>query len=64
MKGLHRKTYSKKETKIINAAVSKTEDILAEGILKVKKAYLELDPDTCVDPLSLTVSFDGSWQKR
>ena len=64
MKGLHRKTYSKKETKIINAAVSNTEDILAEGILKVKKAYLELDPDTCVDPLSLTVSFDGSWQKR
>ena len=53
MKRMHHKTQSENETKIIIAAVSNTDDILAGRILKVKKACLELDPGRCVDPLSL-----------
>ena len=33
-------------------------------IYKVKEAYVQFDPTICTAPLSITVSFDGSWHKR
>ena len=64
MKGLHHKTFSEKESKVIRAVISNTEEVLKESVLKVKAAHLAVNSDTCIDPLSLTVSFDGSWMKR
>ena len=64
MKGLHHKTFSEKESKVIRAVISNTEEVLKESVQKVKAAHLAVNSNTCIDPLSLTVSFDGSWIKR
>lgn len=60
MKGLHRKTYAKKENKIINTLVGVADDILEQSAMFVKENY-----DVPLDELcNVTVSFDGSWHKR
>ena len=62
--GLHHTTYHGKEGKIISTIINNTADVLKESIAKVKESYLAIDPTVCTTPLSLTVSFDGSWHKR
>ena len=62
--GLHHTTYHGKEGKIISTIINNTADVLKESIAMVKESYLAIDPTVCTTPLSLTVSFDGSWHKR
>ena len=60
MKGLHRKTYAKKEKKIIDTLVGVTDNILEQSAILVKENYEVPLDDLC----NVTVSFDGSWHKR
>ena len=62
--GLHQTIYHGKERKIISTIINNTAEVLKDRIAKVKEAYLAIDPTVCTTPLSLTVSFDGSWHKR
>ena len=62
--GLHLKTYQRKESKIINVIIDNTEDVLSASVARIKEAYSTLDSSVDTDPLCITVSFDGSWQKR
>jgi hypothetical protein len=60
MKGLHRKTYAKKENKIIDTLVGVADDILEQSAMFVKE-----NNEVPLDELyNVTVSFDGSWHKR
>ena len=38
--------------------------MLLEAIFRVKEAYKTMDPEMNTSPLDITVSFDGTWQKR
>ena len=64
IKGLHHKTLSEKESQVICDIIRNTEEVIKESVQKVKAAHLAVNSDTCIDPLSLPVSFDGSWMKR
>ena len=43
MKGLHHKTFSEKESKVIRAVISNTEEVLKESVLKVKAIHLAVN---------------------
>ena len=62
--GLHLKTFQSKESKIISTIIDNTEDVLTASVAKVKEAHVLMDPTVSTNPLCITVSFDGSWQKR
>ena len=62
--GLHRKTFQRKESRVISTMIYNTEKVLTASVAKVREAYLHLDPTASTDPLSITVSFDVSWHKR
>ena len=61
--GLHLKTFQDKESRIISSIIDNTEEVLIASVTKVKESYRQMDP-TLLDPMPITVSFDGSWHKR
>ena len=63
-KGLHLKTFQKKQHRVLDAFISAAEDILKESAAAVKAHLQETEGDTEDGIRDITVSFDGSWHKR
>lgn len=65
MKGLHLKTFQKKESRIIDSQIETALCVLSDSVNAVKQMCREINPDLDeAGPFDVTVSFDGSWQKR
>lgn len=50
---------------IVDIAKEHVDSVLKNPRVEVQKAYCELEPTLEIKkPLDITVSYDGSWQKR
>ena len=59
------KTFQKKENKIIAKAIEVTNEVIQRSAAIVREMHFSLNPDFPADqPVHITVSFDGTWQKR
>ncbi len=62
---MHLKTFQKKQHAIVGRTIKATDDVMRTSVAIVRKMHLDLDPDFPADqPVPITVSFDGTWQKR
>ncbi len=65
MPAMHLKTFQKKEFNIVRKTLEATENVLERSVAIVRAMHCELNPDFPSDqPVPITVSFDGTWQKR
>ena len=65
MDTLHLRTFQEKEHRVVQTIIDNTDEVLDASVLAVKAAYRELcDGETALSQECITVSFDGSWQKR
>ena len=58
------KSHQDKERRVLQCIIQNTQDVLTESVAKVKEAYIELYDDEDVETDCITVSYEGSWQKR
>ncbi|XP_048243127.1 uncharacterized protein LOC125376009 [Haliotis rufescens] len=64
MEGLHPKTFQHKQNILSQVVVENTEEVLTQSVEIIKHAYGEQQTVSNDVPLDITVSYDGSWQKR
>ena len=65
MRGMHLKTFQKKELQVTRKTLEATENGLDQSIAVVRAMHCDLNPDFPSDqPVPITVSFDGTWHKR
>ena len=65
MPAMHLKTFQKKEFNIVRKTLEATKDVLERSVAIVRAMHCEMNRDFPSDqPVPITVSFDGTWQKR
>ena len=63
-KGLHLKTFQKKQAEVLDAYVSVADTVLRDSVAAVKAALQETGDSGDQDIYDVTVSYDGTWHKR
>ena len=63
-KGLHLKTFQRKQHQVLDAFISTAENILKESAAAVKSHLRDTEGVPEDDTYDVTISFDGSWHKR
>lgn len=62
---INHSAYDKQMNIIVDIAKEHVDSVLKNARVEVQKAYCELEPTLEIKkPLDITVSYDGSWQKR
>lgn len=63
MEGLHHKTFQNKQAHLSKVIIDNTDDVLSKSVAIIKDAYGDF-VEGSDEALDITVSYDGSWQKR